>query len=294
MFDKIQYMRLATLPILGNVIRNIDSDIGKIGIQKTMAKIIKNNGTKLLIINKNKELKNILKTRPVVVVANHPYEAEVLVLLASLENRKDINLIISSSFSNVTPNIDKHLIPVHIYNRQVCKKGPNIKFRLIRKIHKTKALTCEDEHKKNIDSINLASKKINKGELVVLFPSGGGVDGKWFNGIGHLINGVKNKNNAYIVKAHIQGTSNKDYLRIIPGIAKLLPKFRVNFDEAIPMKIFKDFEPKAITLSLETGYNNWIKTIEHEKRFKFQPWIRPIKGAYLLRTLLFWFIARLG
>ena len=80
-------MKLFKLPILKSIIDRFDSDIANFGFQKAFANIIKNSNTKLEIIKKDKSINEILANKPVIVVANHPFEIEPLILLGSMPNR---------------------------------------------------------------------------------------------------------------------------------------------------------------------------------------------------------------
>lgn len=254
-------MDFTKLPLIKNVINKFDKEVQESGFQKALLQILIKTGTNINVINKTDNLTRILKENRVIIVAKHPFEIGILALIASLENRKDLNLIITSSLMNIGNNIDKHLIPVHIYNKEISGKKFHLKLRILKKLYQTPCLSREEEHQKNIKSISLAIEKLNLGGLVTIFPDGGSNNGKWFNGIGYLINGVKDKNNAFVIKASIQGSSNWDYFRILPGFSKLLPKLKVKFSEPILMESYKDMDPKAITANLESDYKNWEKTI---------------------------------
>jgi 1-acyl-sn-glycerol-3-phosphate acyltransferase len=285
-------MSLNKLPLLGTIIGKIDQDIGKKGIQKSMDLVMKRTGTKIILGEKSENLINVLKNEAVIIVASHPQEAGIPAFLAAIESRKNMNLIIESSLMNVFPSANKYLIPVYINNRQLAQNKFHLKLKLLKLIHKTEDFTYEDEHQKNIESINLAGKKINKGNMIVIFPDGGSTDGKWFSGVGHLIKKIKLKDKTYVVKAYINGTSAWDFLRIIPGISKIFPSFRIYFDEPIKMTEFKKMEAKKITANLENDYNDWIKIINQRYFDGIRNWTFPEKGWYFARTCKSWLLAR--
>jgi 1-acyl-sn-glycerol-3-phosphate acyltransferase len=247
--------------VVRNTIKKLNQDIQEDGLQPAMYNLARNFGTDVNVHNKDIHLDTILKNNPVIVAANHPAEADVIALLASLTHRKDIYLVINSCFLHISPSLDKHLIPVYITHHLIRKNNPNIRFRLFKLIHKFPSYSEEEEHNKNINSIELASKKLKKGALIVVFPGGGGEEGKWFSGIGHILKEARGTKDLCFVKAFIRGTSDKDYLRLLPIISRFLPPFKVVFSGA---KILEDVdlrEAKAITLELENEYNSWVKTI---------------------------------
>ncbi|HEX9007950.1 MAG TPA: 1-acyl-sn-glycerol-3-phosphate acyltransferase, partial [Patescibacteria group bacterium] len=245
--------KISHLPILGHAIETVDNEIECLGYQKAMMQVLLKTGAKVNITKKDKITK-ILKEEAVLVVANHPAEADVPLLLSALDQRDDTYLIMNSGFVSFCPSFNKHIIPVHIAHNLIHNSKDNLKFRLLKKIHQSMTLTPEEAHRKNVESIKSAAEKIDNKALVAIFPGAGGEDGKWKSGVGYLISQVKNKNNVKIVMAYIEGTSNKDYFRIIPGASKLLPTLRVRFSEPLEMDIFKDDEAKTAAQKLETEY----------------------------------------
>jgi hypothetical protein len=121
-------------------------------------------------------------------------------------------------------------------------------------------MSAEEGRKKNIESIKLAAEKINSGGLVIIFPDGGARK-DWFNGIGHLIHGVKNKKNSFVLRAHIKGTSNWDWLRLIPIMNKIFPEFKVNFAMPLRMDSIKQEDQKMTTKFLEKKYWRWLGSL---------------------------------
>jgi hypothetical protein len=289
-------MNLYKSLLLGRFLNRINSDIERSGVPLTMAKIIQKTGTKLIIDGKNKKTISILKNNPVILAANHPSEADVLILLAALEERKDNNLIINSIFTKVLPNLDKNLIPVHINSRLMEKNKFNIRLRLLKKLHNTETLMAVDEHKKNIESINNAIEKLNQGGLVAIFPGGGGEKGKWFSGVGYLAKGVKNLNKTYFINAYIEGTSIWDFLRIIPFVSKLMPPFKISIDEPKTIKHLQLLGPKEASLVLESEYNSWTNKLlkEDMKPSFWEKLVLPQKSYLFVRSLFVWILTKIN
>jgi len=266
--------------MIKGLVKKINNDVSKNGVVVAMRKFVKSCNTKVLV-KSNKEINRVLKNSPVLLVANHPAEADVLAILSAIKNRKDIFLIINSSLKKIIPELDKQLIPVYIYNKAIKTLEGKIKLKILSWFHKIQNYPREEEHQKNIESINLASEKINKGGLVIIFPDGGDKKGDWLFGVGHLIHGVKNKEKSYVIRAYIEGTSNWDYLRLLPIIGKLLPKFRVSFSKPLRMDAVKMEDPKVTTSNLENKYWGWIGSVHL--------WSKLSKNYLWLRMLfMFW------
>lgn len=241
------------------IIHQFGLEIDNHGVSTAMESLTSKIGTKVLVNEVGQNLREVLDKKPVLVVANHPAEADVIALLASLSNRKDLFLIINSCFLNICPNLDKHLIPVYISHHLIRKGRPNFRFRLFRVLHKFSMYNESKEHELNIKSINKAGKKLKNGGMVVMFPGGGGEGGRWFSGIGHLLNQAKENLDIHIVRAYIEGTSDKDYLRLIPGLARLMHPFKVSL--SCEKYRYADENAKDISQRLESDYKMWVKSI---------------------------------
>ncbi|MEO6509188.1 MAG: hypothetical protein ABIO02_04495 [Patescibacteria group bacterium] len=254
-------MNLNSLPFVGTFIKRFDHDLSTVGMQTAMRNMLKRSGTKLKVTGMTDTLEKILKTKPVVVVCNHPFEAEVIALIASLPSRDDAYLIVNDNFVGTCPHFDKFLIPVYLYHRRVALKNRSLYHMLFHILQRRKQYSYEASHEKNIESINTAAKNVKKGGLVVIFP---GVDNKskhWFKGVGHLIKGLGANTDAYIVKAFVEGTSQKDVLRIIPYVSTFLPGYKATFAKPIKIKDFFVNDGKKITALIEEQYNSWIKNM---------------------------------
>jgi 1-acyl-sn-glycerol-3-phosphate acyltransferase len=264
------------------LVNSLNKNISEMGVVLTMRKIMNKCNTKV-VVKSSKEIDQVLKKMSGIVVANHPAEADVLAILAAVKNRKDIYIIINSGFKKIIPELDKHLIPVFIYNKAVESFEGKLKMKILGIFSKVAKYSPEEEHKKNIISVNEAIEKINEGGLVIIFPDGGDKRHDWFNGIGHLIYGVKNKK-SFVIRAYIEGTSNWDYLRLIPFIGRFLPKFKISFAKPIKINEIKENNPREITANLERSYWKW--------RGCFHLWSKLSKNYLWLRMLFLFFITK--
>lgn len=254
-------MKLTNLPFVGSFINFFDENIQKYGLQKAMQNIVIRSGTKLKVFGLTPDVEKILKHERVVIVANNPHESDPIALLAPMPERKDFYIIANYLSTKFSPSLAKYLIPVYInHHKEGERKHIPYEF-LINKFYSFPSFSPQEEHEKNIQSVAIASEKLKNGGLVIIFPSRRGVNGKWFSDVGHLLNSAKTTNNLHLIKVYIQGTSDFDYIRIIPKLGKFLPKIKVTFAAPRQVNNILDKNPKEITSILEEEYNTWVKSL---------------------------------
>lgn len=262
--------------MIKGLIDYLDKNISEIGVVLAMKKFIKKCNTEI-VVKSNNEIDTVLEKLSGVIVANHPAQADVLAILSAIKNRKDVFLIINSQFRELIPELDNHLIPVYISNQITEDFWGRIYLWIFSRFKKMTKYSKEEEHQKNIESISMAIEKVNKGGLVIIFPSGGNEKRGWLNGIGHLIHGIKDKEKSFVIRAHIEGTSIWDYLRLLPLIGKFLPKFKISFANPLRVDKIKMDDPKKTTVELENNYWKWISSVKMWTKFnKNYLWLRML------------------
>lgn len=235
--------------IFGPAEKKIQTD----GFRKTAKSILDRAHARLLIRGKTKQIQDVLKKSPVVVVANHPTSASVLALIATLEDRPDLHLIISSKFVGSSPTIDRHLIPAYIQHHFSSKRNPVIDYMFGKYIP---GLTEDAEHQRNIQSIQRAASIVTKGGAVVLFPGYPDHDTKgWYSGVGHLLTQIKRKDTV-VVFAKIYEHAWITYLRFIPLFGVLLPAISISFLGTLSLQNLTSRAPKKIVEHLEEYYRS--------------------------------------
>jgi|GEM_PF-1032586 len=271
--------------LFGGLLRRYDRRAKKLGFVKLMKRIIADTHSRFSVEFQDPSTPAVLRSSPVIVVANHPHETDALLLVAALENRRNSYLVVSSDYVNLLPGIVKRLIPVYISYR---RHPFNLKYRLFKKYHWTSTYSPEISHQKNIASIARASRLISHGSSVAIFPAAGGQKGykKWYNGIGHLVHSLQTSKPVFLVMANLSGTSSWDYLRLFPFLSRFLPTFKVVFSPPRPVNSLISLDPKAITSLLEREYYHWQKTATIRRRF-------PVDLYYLARSFVIWFFAKL-
>lgn len=254
--------KIHRLPIIGSLLSRLEQDVEEAGIQEAMRRIVVRTKTTLHIYHDHPDTVAILQKNPIVLVANHPFEAETIALLAALPSREDTFIIINAAFLNISMNLNKYLIPVHI--RHHYKEGTMrlLSGRFLDYVHESEKLPPDEEHTRNIESIRLAGDKVQRGGMVVIYPDRRSIGGGWFPGIGHLLQNIGAKKNAYYIQAHIQGISYADYLRLFPGIRHFLPPISVRFSpprRMIDIVNRKD-DVKKMTKNLHLDYQQWVQS----------------------------------
>lgn len=278
------------MSVISYLFRSTNRDVASRGYSAAMKKVLKQTSSGLLIKGLTPATKKILKNEPVLLISNHPNQAEVLAILAALPQRSDYYLVANHSFFSILPAIDRHLIPVYIAHKS---SGIHIswKFILFQKFHRQSVLNENVAHQKNIDSIALASKKLSAGALVQIFPVFDNITLNFSPGVGYLLKDSKSITKIKVVMIHVAGTSDFDYLRLLPFIGKLLPPFEITFSSAYPAANFIADTGRATAKNLEITYRAWVSSISHLLA-KIPVTFRAVNRSYLLfRTLLLWFFA---
>lgn len=247
------------MSIANRWIKDFDNQVGKRGIQKALMDLLSSHGVKLLTKGKSKKIKNMLRNEPTVVVSNHPMDTDILVMLAGLESRMDNFVVGNSVLMSLGENISKHVIPVYISHN--FKDENSLRMRVLSRFFKKDTTDHQQSHKNNIKNIALASKKIDEGGVVVICPSPGSKNGRWFDGIGYLIKNLKFPDKVNVVKIKVGNTSDIDYFRFLPFINKILPPFKITFAKPVFASKFIDKNPKIITKIMELDYKKWFLTI---------------------------------
>lgn len=264
------------------ILRPVDHSLQTKGISRTFKKIIKK-VSRDFIIDLPEDTKKVLKKDRVLVICNHPFQADVLLLLAALPQRSDTYLVIMHHLLSVLPSIDKHLIPVYISHRVNSHSKSDWKLNLLKKIHFSPDYSKETAHQKNVQNIVLATQKIDQGHLLCLFPAGGTENRRDFlPGVGHIINNLQKPKRTKLVMAHVSGTSAWDFFRLIPLINRFLPRFKINFSKVFTASEFSLADPKNTAKNLQGFYDRWSE--------QFKPLPKFQHAALYLRSFLLFLI----
>lgn len=266
---------------VSKILHPINHDIKTHGMSPTIRAIIQKCANGFTIEMSKKTQKTLTKDR-VLLICNHPSQADVLLLLAAIPPRTNVFLIVINGVLSILPAINKHLIPVYIAHRLNHKPKYDWKYHLFKKLHYAPEYPREIAHQKNIQSITRATQKIDQGSLVGIFPAGGSENGYDFSpGVGHIIKNLRYPEQTRIVMAYVSGTSIWDFFRIIPFLRKLFPKFKIQFSEPIKASDLSGSNGRQISRNLQTIYYHWT--------FPFKPIPKFQNLAIYLRSILFFF-----
>jgi len=262
------------------ILRPINYNLKNHGLSPTLKSLVKK-VSRGFTINLPKNTEKILKYDRVLLICNHPAQADVLLLLSAVPHRPKVFVVVMHGLLSILPAINKHLIPVYVSHRLDDGSSKDWKFRLFNKIHFSPQYSSTIAHQKNIKSIALATHKINEGSLVAIFPAGGSRNGRDFlPGVGHIIKNLKYPEVTKVVMAHVSGTSTIDFLRILPFIGQILPKFKIEFSDPLNVADFTGNNGRLISKQLQNIYDRW--SLPFEPLPKFQ-----IAALYLRSLLLF-------
>jgi len=250
--------RLTEIKLIGGWVKWFDRRIGEIGIQKTLCEVFKSTGTDFEV-NYEGDSKMVLKKDPVIIVGNHPHDSDILALLGAIPQRSDLKIIANSVLVGIGPNIDGLVIPVYIHCRQGSKPDSWLRMKVFGRLHTSTKHDAENEKILNRQSIATAGKFLDKGGAVIIMPTGGGVGGKWFSGVAHMWSQTKNPKKVKVVMAKIEGPSDLDYLRLIPFVSKILPKYRVLFSTSYNREEIGATEPKEMVALMQAKFEKWAK-----------------------------------
>lgn len=262
MKHKNSYNLLGKIPVFGKFFWDFDKIAGEKGIHNAVAALVKKTKTKIIVHGLTKETVEILKSKPVILAANHPYDIELIPLIAALPKRDNIFVIAASDLMGMGQNTSSYLIPV--FNHKYFDKGAHKLSVIVAKLfHLGPRFSPLIEHKKNIENLADAVSKIKENGLVAIFPEGILKTGSpWFLGIGYLLSSLYKKSNGFYARAYIQGTSAFDIFRLIPIIGRYFPPLNVYFDlpRELSIVLKNNDDPRKITKNLQDEYNEWIDT----------------------------------
>ena len=272
---------LYTSLLTRRILQPLNSEIKNKGLSPVLKSVV-DQKSREFIINLPNKTKEVLKNESVLLICNHPAQADVLLLLAAIPHRPKTFLIIMHGLMSVLPAVNKHLIPVYISHRVSSESPHNWKQKIFEKIHFSPEYSQNIAHKKNIKSISLATQKINEGSLVAMFPAGGSKNGRDFlPGVGHVVKNLKYPQKTNIVMAHVSGTSTFDFLRILPFFKFILPRFKIEFSQSFNANSFVNGDSgRQIALNLQSVYDNWSRPFEPLPKFQ-------TAALYLRSFLLF-------
>ena len=251
------------VPILGGIINRINKEIAQKGLNYALKNAINQSQSKIQLIGVTEEIITILTKNPAIVISNHLYFPDLIIIGSVFPERKSIFAVANSFFLGLGMNIDRHILPIYMYHYWTKTNNLFIKWlmKTVYFISRQKPHSYNINHVLNRKTIDKATRLISNNALILFFPE----DRKhhcWFKGIGHLIkksNALVNKKTVYIVFVKLEGVSKWDLLRILPIVGKWLPKITVTIIHFSPLSNLKKYKKaNTITQLLEKQYNHFF------------------------------------
>lgn len=264
-----------------HILRPINTNLKSQGLVPTLRNIIEKCSVGFEV-DLPEITKKSLQNDRILLICNHPAQADVLILLAGVPARKKAFLVVMHGLLSILPAINQNLIPVYIAHRIDSRSQHDWKYRLLKKLHSIPEFSPEVAHQKNLKSIALAAQKIDEGSLVGIFPAGGSRNQTFLPGVGYIVKNLKYPAKTNIVMAHVSGTSVWDFLRILPFVKIFFPKFKIKFSQPfLAADVAKD-NGRCISQRLQSIYDNWALSL--------QPVAKVQVTALYLRSLFFFLI----
>ena len=177
-------------------------------------------------------------------------------MLSLMPQRKDLFVIINKAFTSLLPAFTPHCIPFYISYRV----KSSARFRFLQRLIPNPVHSEFASSKLNLESLKLAANKINNGGVVIIAPGAGNKENKFKIGIGYLLNEFLEPEKINIIMTHISGTSKSDYIRLIPFLKNLLPRYKIRFSTPVSAKKFVKGNIRNDTLELQNHYFNWVRS----------------------------------
>ena len=189
---------------------------------------------------------------PLLVIGNHPNVYDGFTL-TSLFNRDDVWIVSAALNTKLGLALKKRILPVFLSHKP--KENILDFFRVPYWTWQEKNLSRESAHRRNIQTISQAARKINANQVVIFFPSGTNPSGKrWAKGLGYLIEKIDNPQ-AQIVMTHIAHSQFYDFLRY--SLFRYLLNWRVlhvSFSKSIPISTIKKIDKEERIAYLQSLY----------------------------------------
>lgn len=186
----------------------------------------------------------VLKEKPVVIIANHEFLVEPLILLSQLPSRKNLHAVAADFAGDFFGGeVQKLTLPISF--------SPNLGSAL-----------------SNARSIKRAIELLHEEDAIVIFPKPTSKPEKWRTGIGQIVSSVLDRKDVFLVMADIQDVQKNDIMKLflnITGVKKtpLIYNLRISSPIAVRdlgivdhMGSLKE-KTLHITRHLENYYSDW-------------------------------------
>jgi hypothetical protein len=237
-----------------------DVQVSAYGPQQAALQGLKQSKVYVSVSGLTSETQRVLTYERVIVICNHDYDIEPILLMSALPKRDSSRIIVNTVYLGLIPSLDKYLIPVnlsHIVNPQgLMHKVQDLRYGT----NRFGSLSREKNHTQNITAIDTASKEIDKGSMVIIFPfPSWAPQGKWYTGVGYMLKNTSSNKPVYVLNVNIKGTNTYDWLRFLPFANNFLPSLKMAFDVPYQANELRLLDGKEITQRLEKRYKDWLE-----------------------------------
>lgn len=246
-----------TLPFVGNEIGRIDGLIQENGLQLGMKEFMRRYRVQVKPVFEQGITPEQLAHSPTVIISDHPHRWEAVPLIAALptRTRSGAKILSTVAFQNWGDGFRNTVIPLHTSHAEV--KG--IAAQVLRRSNFDRGnMGLKEAHALNTESLEEAVRYVDTGGQIIIFPDGVRVGGKWFNGVGRLIEGITNPETLVVLarvgKPKLSPSVSSEKGAGFPKLS--FGEIPVFFFTPFTLESFKEMDPKQITTFLETAYNN--------------------------------------
>jgi len=206
----------------------------------------------------------LTQTGPQLIISNHPSPMDGLVVL-SLIARPDVYVIAADVNRAFGPTFAEHMLPVFLSNQPM--EHILDWFRIPIATQMEGNLLRTEAIKRNRTTISQATRLVNEGASVVIFPEGRTptINAAWRKGVSFLLHGLIQPDTT-ITMINIQNVQWSDTLRstILGRFSRQLrpTTFTVNSFELVLSDLPRHLEPKALAGEIESIYRQrWLDQV---------------------------------
>ena len=240
--------------------RGFNKNIDDFGIQSALNILLKHNHIHFRKIIANPDTNRVLARKASIIVCNHPHQIEPIIILGSTPPRKNVHIVADARYLNLTPALEKHIIPVYIKHNYTKQNHHGLRVAFIDWLIPQDTFDYQTSHQKNIQNIDRASHILSENGLIIICPIKR--DNSWSDGIGYLVKGVgQSVKSLNLIMAYVQGGSRFDIFRLFPFVNLFFPTIKIFFSSPIELIPYQKSQPKEIKLIIETKYNQWVKKL---------------------------------
>ena len=187
----------------------------------------------------------ILRKKPVIIVANHEFLIEPLILLSQLPSRKNLFAVAADFAGDFFGGAVQELfLPISLKRNSVANQI-------------------------NAASIKYAGKLLHEKNAIVILPKPTSKPEKWRTGIGKIIGNFLGREDIFLVMADIQGIKEKDIMKLLlntTGVTKNPLNYNLRISKPIAIKDLgmeglpgdSKEEIREITNRLQNYYEKWL------------------------------------